>query len=166
MARISFKGQSDYFRKLQELERHYAKDTSLERAVAAGAKPVADAIRRNLEAMSIDGFQRLPKGMKFSGLSKEQREDLEKGFGLTPISRDRRGFVHTKAGFNGYGRFPTPNYPNGVPNALLAAATESGSSVRQKTPFIRPAVNKTSKQSIEAMGAVIDEDMKKIFEGG
>ena len=166
MARISFKGQSDYSRKLQELALHYAKDTSLEKAVAAGAKPVADAIRHNLESVPTDGFQRLPDGATFSGLSESQKKDLEDGFGLTPISRDRNGFVHTKAGFDGYGSFPTPTYPHGVPNQLLAAATESGSSVRKKIPFIRPAVNKTRKESIEAMENSIDEDMKDIFEGG
>lgn len=166
MAKMTFHGQSQYYEKLRELEKVFAKDTAIERAVYAGAKIVADEIRDNLENIPEDGFKRLKPGEVFTGLSDAQKQDLENSFGLTPIDRDKNGFVHTKAGFDGYGSFPTPNYPQGVPNALLARAVESGSSVRVKTPFVRPAVNATREKAVEAMGDSIDETTKEVFEGG
>lgn len=163
MARISFSGQSDYFEKLQQLEQVFAKDEALEKAVAAGAAPVADQIRRNLESIPSQPFRKLQPGELIQGLSESEQKDLEASFGLSPISRDKNGFVHTKAGFDGYGSFPTKTYPQGVPNALVARAAESGSSVRQKVPFVRPAVNATRKEAVAAMEDVIDGELKKIF---
>ena len=163
MARITFKGQSEYFEKLQQLEQAFAKNETLEKAVAAGAKPVADQIRQNLEQIPARPFRKLQPGELIQGLSESEQKDLEASFGLSPISRDKNGFVHTKAGFDGYGSFPTKTYPQGVPNALVARAAESGSSVRQKVPFVRPAVNATRKEAVEAMENVIDGELKKIF---
>lgn len=165
MAKISFKGQSEYFRKLQELQQAFAKDSTIEKAVRAGAAPVADRIRQNLEALPEEPFRKLQEGEIFHGIPKGQKQDLLDSFGLAPITRDRAGFVHTKAGFDGYGSFPTAEYPHGVPNQLVAAATESGSSVRQKMPFIRPAEKATRKDAIDAMEDVIDGEMKNIFGG-
>lgn len=166
MARLTFQGQSKFHEKLQELEAVFAKDAAIEKAVYSGAKIVADKIRDNLEGVPEDNFKRLKPGEVFTGLSDAQKQDLENSFGLTPISRDKNGFVHTKAGFDGYGSFPTPSYPQGVPNALLARAAESGSSVRKKTPFIRPAVKGTREKAVQAMEDSIDETTKEVFEGG
>lgn len=163
MAKVSFKGQSEYFAKLQQLEAAFAEDSTIEKAVAAGAAPVADRIRKNLKALPEQEFRYLQPGEVFSGIPQEQKEDLENSFGLAPISRDKNGFVSTKAGFDGYGSHPTKAYPKGVPNALIARAAESGSSVRQKTPFVRPAVKATQAESVSAMERVIDEEIKKIF---
>lgn len=163
MAKITFKGQSDYFAKLQQMEQIFEKPATIERAVAAGAAPVADAIRGSLEKLPEDEFRLLQPGETFSGIPREQKEDLQSGFGLAPIRRDKNGFVHTKAGFDGYGSHPTKAYPKGVPNALIAAAAESGSSVRQKTPFVAPAVRASRDQSIAAMEQAIDDEMKQIF---
>ena len=165
MAKISFKGQEKYFEKLQQLDKVFAKEAVLEKAVRAGAAPVADRIRQNLESLSEESFRNLREGEMFHGIPKGQKKDLLDSFGLTPIARDRNGFVHTKAGFEGYGSFPTESYPEGVPNQLVAAATESGSSVRKKTPFVRPAVNAARKEAIDAMEDVIDGEVKNIFGG-
>ena len=163
MAKITFSKDSDFALRLQELEKVFDDDSILERAVAAGAKPVADAIRANLAALPTDRYRKLDPGETFSGLSKGQKEDLLNGFGLTPISNDRRGMINTHAGFDGYGSYPTKAYPKGVPNQLLARATESGSSVRDKTPFVRPAVNKMRKQSLQEMEKSVEEDIEKII---
>ena len=163
MAKITFQGQSEYFLKLQQLDQVFAKEETLERAVHAGAAPVADAIRSRLASLPGDEFRHLQPGEVFSGLPEDQKQDLLSGFGLSPISRDGKGFVSTKAGFDGYGTHPTKAYPNGVPNALIARAVESGSSVRKKTPFVRPAVKATKDESISAMERVIDEECEKIF---
>lgn len=163
MAKISFKGSSVYFEKLQQMERHFLKDSTMEKAVHAGAKVVADKIRDNLEALPEEDFRFLQDGEIFHGIPAGQKQDLLDSFGLAPIKRDKTGFVGTKAGFDGYGSYPTNEYPHGVPNQLVAAATESGSSVRQKLPFVRPAVNATRSEAITAMEKVVDNELKQIF---
>lgn len=163
MARISFTGGSKYALKLQQVERHFVSDKPLEKAVAAGSAIVADQIRANLEALPEEEFRKLGEGETFKGLPEGQKRDLLDSFGLTPIEKDKNGFIHTKAGFDGYGSFPTNAYPEGIPNQLLARSAESGSSVRQKTPFVEPAVKATRKEAVETMNAVIEDEFKSIF---
>lgn len=139
------------------------KDEPLEKAVAAGAAIVADQIKANLEALPEEEFRKLGEGETFTGLPKGQKKDLVDSFGLTPIEKDKNGFIHTKAGFDGYGSFPTNAYPEGIPNQLLARSVESGSSVRQKTPFVEPAVKATRKEAVEKMNGVLEDEFKTIF---
>ena len=164
MARVSFKGSQEYALRLRELEHTAAQGKVLEAAVKAGAKPVADEIRRRLDALPSDDFRKLEPGEKFTGLPVVNHLDLLDSFGLTPVDRDRNGFVHVKAGFDGYGSKPTKAYPKGIPNQLLARAAESGSSVREKTPFVRPAVNATRKEAEAEMDRVVRQELEKIFE--
>lgn len=164
MAKISFKNQSEYYQKLQELETLAAKDETLEKAVVAGAKVVADKIRSNLESLPTEKFRYLPEGERRNGLTPQELRDLSASFGLAPIQREN-GYVNTKAGFDGYGSHPTKTYPHGVPNAMIARAAESGSSMRNKKPFVRPAVNASRQKAIKEMEEVIDDEMKKIFGG-
>ena len=139
------------------------KDEPLEKAVTAGAAVVADQIKANLEALPEEEFRKLGEGEIFHGIPTGQKRDLVDSFGLTPIEKDKYGFIHTKAGFDGYGSFPTKEYPEGVPNQLMARAVESGSSVRQKTPFVEPAVKATRKEAVETMNAVIEDEFKSII---
>ena len=62
MPKISFKGSSVYFEKLQQMERHFLKDSTIEKAVHAGAAIVADKIRDNLEALPEVSFEHLQEG--------------------------------------------------------------------------------------------------------
>lgn len=163
MARITFKRGSEYALKLQQLEQHFVKDEPLKKAVAAGAAVVADQIKANLEALPEEEFRKLGEGETFQGLPVGQKKDLIDSFGLTPIEKGKNGFIHTKAGFDGYGSFPTNAYPEGVPNPLLARSVESGSSVRQKTPFVEPAVKAKRKEAVEAMNDVIEDEFKSIL---
>lgn len=165
MAKITFKGQSEYYKKLQQLQKIYQKDGPLKRVVYKGADVVADAIRSKIGSLPVTGFQRLPEGKRFSGISKEQKEDLLKGFGLSKIKREN-GYVNTKAGFDGYGSYPTKSYPSGLPNSMLARSVESGSSVRAKYPFVAPAVRASKDEAVREMENEIDTQMKDIFEGG
>lgn len=188
MARVSFKGFKRYGKALEELEFTASGGELLEDAVMAGANPVADEIRNRLGKVPTEPFRRLRMPKKqplqksyrispsyrsalnsyassdiFHSLSNAQLSDLLRSFGLTPVDRDRRGFVHTKAGFDGYGSFPTKSYPKGVPNQLLARAVESGSSVRAKTPFVLPALKSMRKEAEAEMDRVIREKCEEIF---
>ena len=163
MARVAFSALGDYTLALERYQSAVDSGKMLERAVAAGAAIVADQIRSNLQALPEEKFRKLQPEETFHGLPKNQKQDLADSFGLTPIGRDKNGLLHTKAGFDGYGSRPTKQYPHGVPNQLLARAVESGSSAREKTPFVRPAVDKTKKAAVEAMQAEIDKETKKLI---
>lgn len=139
------------------------KDEPLKKAVAAGAAVVADQIKENLEALPEEEFRKLGEGEIFHGLPTGQKRDLVDSFGLTPIEKDKNGFIHTKAGFDGYGSFPTNAYPEGIPNQLLARSAESGSSVRQKTPFVEPAVKATRDEAVDTMNKVLEDEFNSLF---
>lgn len=188
MARVSFKGFEQYGNALKELEFTAAQGKLLEDAAKAGGGVVADEIRNRMNNLPTEPFRRLKlpkvspihKSYRLSpayrtawkqyasanslhSLSNSQLRDLMKSFGLTPVSRDKRGFVHVKAGWDGYGSFPSKTYPKGLPNALLARAVESGSSVRAKSPFVRPAVNASRKEAEQEMDVVVREGLEGIF---
>lgn len=163
MAKITFKASEDYSLFLGRYAEAVERGEILEKAVYAGGAIVADAIRANLDALPEGKFHHLRDGEMFKGIPASQKQDLADSFGLTPIQVDRDGCHNTKAGFDGYGRFKTQKYPQGVPNQMLARAVESGSSVREKTPFVRPAVSKTRKKAIQEMSKVIDEETKTMY---
>ena len=133
--------------------------------VMAGAQPVADEIRKSIEALPEDKFRYLKKNEVFTGVPRRQKQDLLDSLGITPPDIDFDGNTNTKIGFDGYGKIPTKKYPKGVPNQLLARAVESGSSVRKKTPFIRKAVNKAKKLAEAEMQKKLDEKIEIIMKG-
>lgn len=163
MAKITFKGEQEFAKALVKYYDGLTEGKVFEKAVYAGAKIVADEIKKNIKALPEDTNRRLKAGEVFHGIPGFQKGDLLDSFGLTPILNDGHGFINTKAGFDGYGSMTTPSYRPGLPNQLLAAAVESGSSVREKHPFIRPAVNAKKKQAIEAMEKVIIDETKKLM---
>lgn len=158
MARITFKKGDEYALKLSRLATN--SDEIAKKAIYAGAKVVADKIKLNLEALPEERFRHLKGADIFVGLPKQQKEDLIESFGITPIKRDENGW-NAKIGFDGYGNYPTKKYPRGVPNQLLARAIESGSSVRKKMPFVRPAVNATKNKALAEMRKIIDNEIEK-----
>ena len=159
MARMTFKAGDEYALKLSRLAA--GADEIAKKAIYAAADIVADEIGKNIDALPTESFRYLRDGDKFSGVPGQQKQDLKDSFGITPISLDGDGNWNAKIGFDGYGSTPTKAYPQGLPNQLLARAIESGSSVRQKTPFVRPAVNATKKQAQTEMARVIDEETAK-----
>lgn len=156
MATIKFKNGDEYALKLAKLGDRT--DEICKKAIYPAARIVADQIKANLNAIPAEKFRRLHDGEKFSGLPESQKKDLADSFGITPIKLGEDGYYSAKIGFDGYGSISTKKYPNGIPNQLLARAAESGSSVREKTPFVRPAVNATKPQALDAMKKVVDEE--------
>ncbi len=162
MAKMTIKGTDELALQLSKLgnkSTEIAKDV-----VMAGAQPVADEIRRGLESLPVDELKQLKNGEKFDVTPYGELKDLSDSLGITKPDVDGAGNVNTKIGFDGYGSYPSEKYPKGLPNPLLARAIESGSSVRQKKPFIRQAVNKSKKKALEEMQKKCDEEIKIIFE--
>jgi HK97 gp10 family phage protein len=140
MATISFKKGDDYVLKLSQLAT--GSEEIAKKAIYQAAGIVANKIKSNLEGV----------------LSSEATGELVASFGVTPIERDKDGNWNAKLGFDGYDS-------KGVPNQLKARVLESGSSRQQKKPFVRPAVNATKKQALDAMRKVIDEETRKTMGG-
>lgn len=137
MARITFKAGDDYAIRLSKLATN--SEAIAKKAIYEGVTIVADQIKSNLKGV----------------LSDEATGDLVESFGVTPIERDDGGNWNAKVGFDGYDR-------NGVPNQLKARVLESGTSTKEKKPFVRPAINKTRKQVVKKMEEVIDAEIKKL----
>ncbi len=161
MARMTFRAAEEYELKLSRLS--YSSPEIVKAAIAAGAKVVADAIRKALEALPTDKFRFLRDGEKYIGPTEREKADMLESFGITPIQRDRDDNWNAKIGFDGYGSLPTKKYPKGVPNQLVARSVESGSTVRKKTPFVRNTVNQVKKTAQDAMAKATDEELEKLW---
>ena len=156
-------GLNSYIEYLQKI--NAVTDEAIGEAVYEMAKVVADSVRANIQALPAaqkgKTSYRVSEHWVMSRLSEEQKKGLLDGFGISPM-RDDNGFVNVKLGFDGYNSIKTKKYPKGQPNALIARVTESGSSYREKTPFIRPAVNASKKQAEQAGQMKIDEKIAAI----
>lgn len=162
MARwIVGKGLDSYISYLQKI--NAVTDEAIGEAVYEMAKVVADNVRASIQALpTVSNEANIATYKKgYSRLSDEEKQGLLDGFGVSPM-QDDGGYINVKLGFDGYNSVKTKKYPQGQPNALIARVTESGSSYREKTPFIRPAVNASKKQAEQAGQMKIDEKISAI----
>lgn len=155
------KGLDSYISYLQKI--NAVTDEAIGEAVYEMAKVVADSVRSGIQALPTVSNQANIATYKkgYSRLSDEEKQGLLDGFGVSPM-QDDGGYINVKLGFDGYNSVKTKKYPKGQPNALIARVTESGSSYREKTPFIRPAVNASKKQAEQAGQMKIDEKIAAI----
>lgn len=164
MAKYQFKGLEEYAAYLQRIGASIPE--IIGKGVYAMADVVADKVRSNIEALptvsEAEAFAAYKEKRK-AGLTSAQKKGLEKGFGISPMQNDN-GYRNVKLGFDGYNKVKTRTYPNGQPNAMIARATESGSSVREKNPFVRTAVAATQKTAVEICKQVVDKEISKIKE--
>lgn len=155
------KGLDSYISYLKKIDA--VTDEAIGEAVYEMAKVVADSVRSGIQALPTVSNQANIATYKkgYSRLSDEEKQGLLDGFGVSPM-QDDGGYINVKLGFDGYNSVKTKKYPQGQPNALIARVTESGSSYREKTPFIRPAVNASKKQAERAGQMKIDEKIAAI----
>lgn len=166
MATFKTQGLDKYVAQLERLGKKT--DTVISEAVYEMTKVVADEVKANLialpsvpdteglKAFASEPQQKIP-------ITKAQKWGLVHSFGIASL-RNEGGFVHVKIGFDGYNEVKTKTFPNGQPNALIARSIESGSSTREKTPFLRPALAAVRKQAIEAARVKFDEAIHNTFE--
>ena len=154
-------GLNRYIEYLQKI--NAVTDEVIGEAVYEMAKVVADKVRSSIQALpTVSNEANIATYKKgYSRLSDEEKQGLLDGFGVSPM-QDDGGYINVKLGFDGYNSVKTKKYPKGQPNALIARVTESGSSYRGKTPFIRPAVNASKKQAEQAGQMKIDEKIAAI----
>lgn len=159
MAKITFPGLKDYELMLSRLEG--ATDDMIGRAVYAGAGIVADAVKQGIQSLPVVTGYGTDTNPLPGGVTAAQKAGLLDGFGISKL-RDDNGYLNVKLGFAGYNRTKTEKYPGGQPNQLVARGVESGTSWKQKKPFIRPAVTRSRKAAETEMKRIIDEEIEKI----
>ena len=162
MAYIRFSGLEEYERKLSQLERAYREQIA-GKAIYAGSAIVADAIKRGIEGLPVVTGYGTQENPLPGGVTAVQKQGLEDGLGIAPM-QDDRGYLNVKIGFDGYNRTKTEKYPNGQPNQMVARGVESGTSWKQKKPFIRPEINASRKEAEKKMAEVIDAEIQKLME--
>ena len=149
-------GLTGYARALRELGVVRA-DSCVKLALYEGARVVADQVRENLQALPEDRFRFL-RNEQYNVVTPEEKADLLDALSVTPHRMEGDGWT-VKIGFAGYGKrqHPTKKDPSGIPNNMIAGSIESGSSVRQKHPFVRPAVAQARARAQAAMQERFDE---------
>ena len=126
-------------------------------ACYAGADTLADALKNEVQNLPVQhGYMRGKQ--KRNVIGGHDKKMLQERIGVSRI--DATGDKASVAvGFNGYNDRPTKKYPRGVPIQLIARSIESGSSVREKNPFVRRAYNRVKS---EAQQTAINAGQKAI----
>ena len=161
MAKWTMEGMSEYIAYLQSIAN--VTDEAIGAGVYAMAEVVADKVRANIQALpTVSNEANIATYRQgYSRLSEPEKKGLLDGFGVSPM-QDDGGYKNVKLGFDGYNSVKTKKYPNGQPNVLIARVTESGSSYRQKTPFMRPAVNASRKEALEKGREAVDRVLEAV----
>ncbi|MEG0941954.1 MAG: HK97 gp10 family phage protein [Oscillospiraceae bacterium] len=166
MAKVTVTTPNEFCAKLSRLEVNQRGIAG--KAIYKGAKIIADQISANLRAVPVDTFRYLRDGDQYTSATAEEIGGLLNCFGIADMQDDDDGY-NVKCGFHDYIendlRHWTPQYPRGVPAAMLARSIESGASARKKHPFVRPAISKTKEAAKKAMAQVIEEETTKIIGG-
>ena len=160
MATFVFEGINEYARQIASLTEK--SEGMIKRAVYDGAAVVLDAVVAEIEALPVIENRYRSTDIPMSGVTETQKKGLLEGVGLAKM-QNQDGFINTKLGFDGYNGAKSKKYPNGQPNALIARAVNSGSSVRVKNPFINRAVKAAKARAEAAMAARFDEDTRNMI---
>lgn len=130
-------------------------------ALFDGAAVVADEVRNRISSIPIQ--ERTRRGgtpqwgtskRRLDGITSIQKQGLESGLGIANF-KNEGGTITTAIGFEGYNA-------DGEPNPKIARSVESGSSIRNKHPFVRPALNAAKGRAEEAMKKKILDKVKEI----
>lgn len=156
MAKLKFKGLEEYEKQLLKL-REVSEDC-IRTAIHDGAGLVADAVAESIRSLPIDE-RRVKNGEMLTGISAKQKAGLIDGFGIAPM-RNENGYLHVKLGFDGYNDVETRTYPYGQPNSVIARSVNSGTSFRQRIPFVDNAVNASKSACEQKMKETFDQALK------
>jgi hypothetical protein len=149
---FNFEGLDEYIDKVDKLGGK--SDGMAKRALYEGVAVVGESIRQAIIALPYHPTK---------GISHAQKEGLLDGLGFSLMKHPKKGVWYVKIGFDGYNSVRTKKHPNGQPNAMIAAAVNSGTSRRAKTNFIYKAVNRAKQQSMSAMKVRFDADIENLM---
>lgn len=165
MATLKLEGLDEYERMLSRLAESDTIRAVCGATIYAGADVMADTIRKGIEALPVVPANKTgTPDNKLEGITSLQKSGLLDSFGITPMQH-KDGYYEVKLGFDGYNDVRTKAHPNGQPNSLIARSVNSGTSFRQKIPFIDRAVRSAKKETETAMVAACDDEFKKLTKG-
>ena len=165
MATLKMQGLEEFERMLSNLSSMETVQTICGKTIYEGARIVADAVKTEIaEIPTFEGYTHGSENNKLVGITRRQKEGLVKGFGITPM-RNEDGYYNVKLGFDGYNNVPTRKLPSGQPNVMIARAINSGTSFREKNPFMDRAVRKSRKKAEEVMIKTAESEFKKLTKG-
>lgn len=162
MATLNTDGMDDFLAELTALADRA--DRAAKRTVYGGAGTLAEAIRQATLQLPLDDDPTRPYSGPLRVITADDRQDLADCVGLSKMDSDADG-VSISASYDGYIRRTERDYPNGVPAAMIVRSIESGSSVRQKNPFFRRAVNGAKDAVFASMQTEFDNYINEIQEG-
>lgn len=161
MATFEVKGIDEYGAFLRALDLNL-RDTVISKAVYEGCAILADEIKSEIENLPTDcgtGSQEDP----LVGPNPVQKHFLIESMGVSPM-KEENGVVHARIGFDGYNPIKTKRWPQGQPNAMIAASVERGTSILKANPFMKRAVQRCKNRVIGVMGNTVDAEIKKIMD--
>lgn len=163
MARLQVKGLDEYTKSIQKLYKD--SEVVMKRSIYPAAGFVVENMKKAIQSLPIEeGPSGLPPygtvDKPLNGISRRQKADLLEGMGISHFQATS-GYLHVKAGFDGYGSVKTRAYPKGLPNILLARAITTGSAFRNKNTAIRRAVTKSKKQAAEIMNQEMNKYIRR-----
>lgn len=164
MARVkTYNGLETFSRNLAKLGTVAEVSAVCKTALYDGAGVIADAVREEIQALPV-GNERGTEDHKIKTIKQSQKDGLLNSLGIASM-RHVEGFGYQASiGFDGYNNNTTRSYPNGQPNAMIAASIESGSSFRVKNPFITRALRKSQAKAEAAMQSRAEAKMNEIME--
>lgn len=159
MANVKIYGFDEVLNKFEDALKSY--DETAGKAVYAGANVIADTVKQAIKELPIDEHYGTSDN-PVRGLKKLQKVGLQESFGIAPI-QDDNGLKNVKLGFDGYNQIKTKAHPNGQPNAMIARATESGTSFSEKLPFMRDSLKKSRNTAKKKMAEIFENEIKEIL---
>lgn len=160
MGKMQVTGMAEFGKKLQQLGG--AGEAIAKMGVYDGAKVIVEEVKKSIRSLPEEKMRFLKKGDRFSVLTDRNKADLVEHLGIA--SMDTIGGASTRIGFEGYSSIRTKKYPSGIPVVMMARSIESGSSVREKHPFFRPAVNRARHRAEDECVQTMEKQIKKTME--
>lgn len=163
MPSIKMEGLDEVIAKLKAIGEGNAIEKVQKHAVYEGMKVIKNELIAQIRALpEQEGYieaDKLPRRM----ITKAEKAELIKHIGIAKMET-KDGTVNTVVSFDGYTSIKTKKYPNGIPAILIARSINSGSSVRQKKPFVRQTRAAAKSKAIQAATDAALESLSRIME--
>lgn len=134
------------------------------KALYAGAGTMKDELISTIQALPDDDRYVQRNDSRLNVVGEQDKQDLISHVGIASFEMTNDG-VNTQISFDGYGTIKTKKYPQGRPVIMIARSINSGSSVRQKIPFVRKCANSGKQKTVDAMKKAADEALKELVGG-
>lgn len=164
MPSIKMDGLDDLYAKLKAIGDGSAIEKVQKHAVYEGMKVIKYEVVAQIKALpEEEGYietDKLPRNV----ITKAEKAELIRHIGISNMET-KDGTVNNSISFDGYTSIKTQRFPNGKPAILIARSINSGSSVRQKHPFMRQAKAAAKNKAIQAATDAALKSLSKIMEG-